>query len=300
VAHAPSPLVGNSFRLGYRFQRYWDNSMAYAFWSAEVGAGLFAVGCYLKLVPAMVVGLVLVATLKPYFHLAHMGVPAKSWRAILRPDRSWISRGALGIGVLVGAGALHVLDASLGGRLPATLGMLVAGVAAAAALLVMCYQGLAMASSESFALWATPLVPVASFLYSLTAGTFGAWLLGGSAAEAAAPLPGLTAALLAGDLAVLAGLLALARRKSSGGAFSVGLLTGGEYATAFFGLVVLVGLVVPLALTTIAPGRPGVVGLATTALLAGFLAFRLLVFKAAVFEPIADALPGSLGLALRR
>ena len=29
---------GNTLRVGYRFQRYWDNSMAYAFFCAELGA----------------------------------------------------------------------------------------------------------------------------------------------------------------------------------------------------------------------------------------------------------------------
>ena len=102
-------LVGNSFKLGYRFQRYWDTSMALAFFSAEAGAGLFVVSACFGLTLGMLVGLLLVATLKPYFHLAHMGVPSKSWRAITRPDRSWISRGVIGIALLIGFGALHLV-----------------------------------------------------------------------------------------------------------------------------------------------------------------------------------------------
>ncbi len=84
---------GDTLRVGYRFQRYWDNSMAYAFFCAEVGAGLYFVSLLLDSLVGMAVGFVVVSTGKPYFHLAHMGVPAKSWRAMLRPDRSWISRG---------------------------------------------------------------------------------------------------------------------------------------------------------------------------------------------------------------
>jgi len=30
---------GDTLRVGYRFQRHWDNSMAYAFFCAELGAG---------------------------------------------------------------------------------------------------------------------------------------------------------------------------------------------------------------------------------------------------------------------
>jgi hypothetical protein len=106
MTRADARLVGDSFKLGYRFQSYWGTSMALAFFSAEVGVGTFLLALYYDHLPAMIFGLVLAATLKPYFHLAHMGVPSKSWRAIIRPDRSWISRGAIAIGLLIGSGAL--------------------------------------------------------------------------------------------------------------------------------------------------------------------------------------------------
>ena len=60
MTQAQPPLVGNTFRLGYRFQRYWDTSMALAFFSAEVGSGLFFVSSCLGLTSGMVLGLVLV------------------------------------------------------------------------------------------------------------------------------------------------------------------------------------------------------------------------------------------------
>ena len=144
--------------------------MAIAFFSAEVGTGLFLVSYFLDLIPGMILGLVIAGTLKPYLHLAHMGVPSRSWRALIRPDRSWISRGAISIGVLIGFGALYVADRSLGLGLPASLSALVGYLAVAAALVVMCYQGMAMADSEAFTLWASPLVPLASVCYALTAG----------------------------------------------------------------------------------------------------------------------------------
>ena len=65
--------------------------MAVAFFAAEVGTGLFLVSYYFDLMLGMILGVALAGTLKPYFHLAHMGVPGKSIRALLRPDRSWIS-----------------------------------------------------------------------------------------------------------------------------------------------------------------------------------------------------------------
>jgi DMSO reductase anchor subunit len=289
-------LVGNSFKLGYRFQRYWDTSMALAFFAAEVGTGLFLVSFYFDLLPGMILGLAISATLKPYFHLAHMGVPGKSWRAILRPDRSWVSRGALAIGVLVGFGALHVVDRAIG--LPAALGAPVAYLAVAGALVVMCYQGMAMSDSESLTLWASPLVPVAGFCYSLTAGVLATLAIGWEAlgGESRAMLSTAALALLLVDLAVVVGLLVHVKGKSKGGAFSVELLTSGEYAGKFRHLVLLLGFVVPAVLLAVAGSVREVAALALLAMLVGFLAFRLLMFKAAVFEPISHDLAGSIGL----
>lgn len=295
-------LVGNSFRLGYRFQRYWDTSMALAFFFAEVGTGLFLVSFYFDFLPGMIAGLAVAATLKPYFHLAHMGVPNKSWRAILRPDRSWVSRGAIAIGVLVGFGVLYVANLGLALGLPAMAGKLIGYAAVAGALTVMCYQGMAMSDSESFALWASALLPVSSFCYALTAGVMTALAIGWDAlaGEPRAALASLALVLLALDVVVVVGILLRARSKSKGGEFSVELLTRGDYARYFGGLVFVVGLIAPASILALAGGTREAALLATAAMLAGFFAFRLLLFKAAVFEPITHDLAGSIGLPAAR
>ncbi|MDT3669473.1 MAG: DmsC/YnfH family molybdoenzyme membrane anchor subunit [Aromatoleum sp.] len=292
-------LVGNSFRPGYRFQRYWDTSMALAFFFAEVGAGLFVVSLFLDLVPGMVLGLALAATLKPYFHLAHMGVPKKSWRAIARPDRSWVSRGAIAVGVLVATGALHILAQTVGVGLPPGVAAAIRYAALAAGIVVMCYQGFAMSASEAFALWASPLLPVASFLYASTAGVLLASIIGALAGHGPALAPGLIALLLVADLAVVAGILVAARRKSKGGAFSAELLLKGRYVRDFVGGALGVGLVLPL--VAVVAGGDGLVlriG-AALAMLIGFFAFRLLMLRAAVYEPITHELAASIGLPAR-
>lgn len=295
-------LVGNSFKLGYRFQRYWDVSMAIAFFSAEVGTGLFLVSFYLNFLPGMIVGLAISGTLKPYFHLAHMGVPNKSWRAILRPDRSWVSRGAIAIGVLIGFGVLHVVDLSIGFEasfgLPAIVGKLIGYVAVAAALTVMCYQGMAMSHSKALTLWASPLVPASSFCYSLTAGLMATRAIGWDVLsnEQHALLSMFAMAFLLVDFVIVASLLLHAKEKSEGGAFSVRLMTKGIYARYFGNLVLIGGLILPAGILAMG-GTPWLIELlATLAMLIGFFAFRLLMFKAAVFEPVTHDLAGRFGL----
>jgi len=294
-------LVGNSFRPGYRFQRYWDRSMALAFFFAEAGTGLFVVSLLHAYVPGMIAGLALTATLKPYFHLAHMGVPKKSWRAITRPDRSWISRGAIGIGVLIVFGVLHILDLQVGPDLPAVLRKTVMYVALAAGIVVMCYQGFAMSASESFALWASPLLPISSFLYAATAGVMLVSVFGAEyfSSSQVAFLTSAAQALLVADALAVSGILFFAKRKSKGGAFSVNLLTKGQYAPWFLILVTGVGQAMPLfMLSATGENHPLRIG-ATLAMLIGFLAFRIMIFRSAVYEPITYDLAGSIGLPIR-
>lgn len=302
MTRADARLVGDSFKLGYRFQGYWGTSMALAFFSAEVGAGTFLMALYHDHIPGMILGLLLAATLKPYFHLTHMGVPRKSWRAIIRPDRSWISRGAIAIGLLVGFGALYVLDRAVDLQatygLPPFFGSIAKYVAIVAGIVVACYQGLAMAASESFTLWASPLVPASSLCYAATAGALTVLVVGWEALgdSQRAGLATVSQVLLLVDLAVVVGILLHASRKSRGGAFSVELLLKGELATTFRYLVVIAGLAAPLLLVAFGGGQRLLVALAWLAMLAGFYAFRTLLFKAAVFEPITHDLAGSIGL----
>jgi len=306
MTRADARLVGDSFKLGYRFQGYWGTSMALAFFSAEVGAGTFLLALYHDHLVGMIVGLALAATLKPYFHLAHMGVPRKSWRAIIRPDRSWISRGAIAIGLFIGFGALYVLDRAVGLQatfgLPPFIGALAKYMAIAAGLVVACYQGMAMAASESLTLWASPLLPASSLCYAATAGTLMLLVIGWEALSAGqrTGLQTVIQVLLLLDLVIVAGILFFASRKSRGGAFSVELLLEGELAPSFRNLVLIVGLGLPLLLMFFGGSQRLIVALAGGAMLAGFYAFRSLMFKAAVFEPITHDLAGSIGLPVSR
>jgi formate-dependent nitrite reductase membrane component NrfD len=266
-------MVGDSFRLGYRFQRHWGTSMASAFFCGEVGAGLFLVSMIFESLPGLVLGWLLVAIGKPLFHLTHMGVPAKSWRAILRPDRSWTSRGLIAIVVFAGAGGIHTLDAISGGAIP--LGIVFQFLAGAAALVVMTYQGFAMSHSTAIALWNTAMMPFSSLLYGLTAGVVVTLALG--AGELLYTALGLLAALGI----MLLSLLHAAYHGSPGGRLSAELLIKTLYAKWFHGVVVAAGILLPMASLWL-----GNETLAAAGILAGFFAFRVLIFKAGVYEPI--------------
>jgi formate-dependent nitrite reductase membrane component NrfD len=203
----------------------------------------------------------------------------------------------IAIAFLVGFGILHLTGVAPRLGLPAIIGNLIGWLAVAGALVVMFYQGMAMSDSESLTLWASPLVPVASFLYALTAGTLLTLATAASAlsVEQQGALTNLGMLLLVADFLAVCAILLQARSKSPGGRFSVGLLTQGEYAQYFIGLTFIVGFILPIAILALGGAKSALA--AAVAMLAGFLTFRILMLKAAVYEPIMRGdLIASLGL----
>ncbi len=284
---------GDTLKVGYRFQRYWDNSMAYAFFCAEVGAGLFFVSMLLGSIPGMIIGLIPVATGKPYFHLAHMGVPMRSWRAMLRPDRSWISRGLLGLGAFIGAGGLLVLCLLFGESFGVAPDSFVVTalkfLAGAFCLVTMTYQGIAMSHSSAIAIWNSAILPLASLLYSLLTGVSVLRLI--LSAEGAADLVQLQLLLILAVGMMHLMLVHAAWHGTPGARTSIELLLQTNYSKWFWGLTVIAGIVVPAVLLLVAP-EPMIVNLiACLGILAGFMAWRILIFKIGVYEPILSLNP---------
>jgi DMSO reductase anchor subunit len=293
-------MVGDTFQVGYRFQRYWDTPMANAFFFGELGAGLFSVSMLFDFVLGMTIGLLTTGIFKPYFHLAHMGVPLRSWRALVRPDRSWTSRGLIGIAIFMGAGSVHTLnvafdlETTLG--LGSALGSVVQLTAAAAALVVMTYQGFAMAHSTAISLWDTKLMPVSSLLYALIGGVVLTLALGwnGWLAESPESLRLLVNAALILMVLILIMLLSILRgahQRSAGGRLSVEMLVQTQYAKWFIPLVGGIGLVLPAVLLSLARANYIAILVAAAAVLGGFYAYRVLIMKVGVFEPIMDFRP---------
>ena len=279
-------MVGDSFRLGFRFQRHWDIPMASAFFCGELGAGLYFVSMIHDFTPGLVLGLLITGVGKPFFHLTHMGVPAQSWRAVLRPDRSWTSRGLIAIVVFSGAGALHTINVISGNTIPFDIVFQI--LAGAAALIVMTYQGFAMSHSTAIALWSTAMMPVSSLFYALTGGVIVTLLLQANslAPEAVSRLVYMAQGLLLADLIMLLGILRDAYRGSPGGRLSAELLIKTLYAKWFHGAVLVAGILLPLAALSVGSDAFVARLLAAAGVLAGFYAFRVLIFKAGVYEPV--------------
>ncbi len=283
-------FVGRTFKSGYRFQRYWDTPMATAFFCGETGAGLFLTSMLLNFMPGIILGLLITGVGKTFFHLTHMGVPRKSWRAMLRPDRSWISRGLWGIIFFVGFGVVHVFG-QLFGMVPDAFVMPVYWLAMAGAMMVVVYQGFAMSHSTAIALWSTGLMPVSSMLYGLLAGTSLVLALNAFgfpvAGESQLTMVGTVQTILvAAVLLTILSLLHGAKHGSKGAQQSYELLTKDFLSRPFLYGVIGIGTVLPLVILMFAPVNFITTLAAAGSIMFGFCLFRVLIFKAGVLDPI--------------
>jgi len=295
-------IVGDSFALGYRFQRYWGGSMASAFFFGELGAGLFIVSMFYGVVPGMVAGLISTGILKAYFHLAHMGVPGNSWRAMMRPDRAWISRGIIAIALFVAFGILHVL-LEVGGifglefaTANAALAQTVRTFAVLGALGVLLYHGFLISHSSAISLWSTGMMPIVSIVYSLLGGValtavLGRNALAGEVSGTMLSLHNLTLILLTAVAIVLFSLIYAALNGSPGARVSINLLIKGPFARAFVPLVIGVGLALPLLLLLWAPASYMTSLFVAVGVLVGYYALRVYIFRAGVYDPIMSFAP---------
>jgi hypothetical protein len=118
----------------------------------------------------------------------------------------------------------------------------------------------------------------------------------GAGAGAVGLMPPIHSAALIGvvltTLIVLA-LLQAANRGSPGAKMSMKLLLRvGPYVKWFYGLVMLAGLVLPFLLLLTQSSRAGDL-LIAAGVLAGYYAFRSLVFKVGLYDPIISFAPES-------
>ncbi len=283
-------FAGGTFKSGYRFQKYWDTPMATAFFCGETGAGLFIVSMLMDFLPGIILGLLITGVGKTFFHLTHMGVPSKAWRALLRPDRSWISRGLWGIIFFVGFGSIHVLGV-LFNVVPAGLEPVVYILAIAGAMVVVTYQGFAMSHSTAISFWSTGLMPISSMLYGLLMGSSLVLVLSALGFSISNPehfsMLGLAQITLIVAVQIcLLSLLHGAKNGSKGAQQSYILLVKDFLARPFLLGVVGVGSIIPLLILLFIPTNFMTNLIVTGCVMLGFYLFRLLVFKAGVLDPI--------------
>jgi len=125
-----------------------------------------------------VIGYVLLVGGKGGFHLLFLGHPLRFWRALSRPQTSWISRGIIALLLFGVAGLVYILG-PLFGLLPALAGAepSLALVCAALLVVLIVYDGFLLSHATAIGAWHTGLMVI---LFPVFSALGGAGVLGAS------------------------------------------------------------------------------------------------------------------------
>lgn len=236
------------FMTRYTPQREWIEGRGVLLWLAfffiELGAGMFFIAALFNGLLAMFIGWLICIILGGGCHLLYLGQPLRFYRAFLRPQTSWISRGMIFIALFIVLGTWQMASAYWSSS---PLGLLVA--AEVMAFLVIIYGGFAMNYVNGIPLWNTALLPVLYVVAGLWGGAelaLGVALAGGGLGEAGPRMEELIRILLAAFILIVAAYLISVRYGEQAGEVSVKEIVAGRWWPLFWIVVVLLGIAFPL------------------------------------------------------
>lgn len=290
--------VIDMFEVKSKVQTEWRWLILVAFFLGGVGGGLFLAALFTDFVPGMLAGLLIVVVGKSTAHILFLGRPERFWRMFASPQTSWISRGLFIVASFSIFGVLYVAPLiTPQGLLPwapdTTVGWVLRGLSITSAVLLMTYTGFVMAYSPAIQFWSTPLLPALFGLYSLSAGIAGLFVtlfVFGERGVDTEALATIEITLIVSAMVFVGMYISTMWYGTIGAREAVHLLMRGELAMVFWGGVVLVGLIIPLAMVVYSHFSglgvsPTVVGAAFLEMVGGFL-LRYSLLRAGVFTPV--------------
>lgn len=291
----------DEFTVELRAQREWNWLIVIAFFLGGISGGLFLISTYLDFTLGLHAAILLVTLGTCPALFFDLGRPERFLRLFSQIGSSWISRGTLLISAFVAFGVLYVLHLSgwfawLPWSVGTWPGQTIRAIAFIAAFGVMIYTGFVMSYSPSIPFWNTTLLPVMFVVYALMGGTAAvfsiAWITP-DAARIAGIMEPVEIFLILATIVLLFSYLATMSSSTVAARESVRLLVAGRLSWPFWGGVVVVGLLAPLALAgyiywsgvgiTVASGALAVTGVLE---LSGGFVFRYSLLKAGVYVPV--------------
>ncbi|MBT3362517.1 MAG: polysulfide reductase NrfD [Chloroflexi bacterium] len=138
-----------------------------AFFSIELGAGMYFVSIFLNNPGGMLAGWLILPILGGGGLFLHIGHKRRAWRLMMNFKSSWISRGFILIGINTVLGAVHLALNRWGNADVASNMGIVMGVFL---VLVILYGGFVISSIKSIPTWNSPLIPVLFMVLGLLGG----------------------------------------------------------------------------------------------------------------------------------
>ena len=294
-----------------QLQQHWDIPHATWFTLMGIGGGIFFLARLLRLESRLgiwlglpVVDLVsfVVIGVGGLILIWSLGRPRRFLRAVLRPQTSWISRGAIADFVFIVVGGGLVLPGlKLGGATPFAWlpwqpsptnapGKALEVIALLSAAVVIFYAGQVLADSTAIPYWRSPAIPI-QFVLSSLAISVGVVMLMETLNDR--PIGAGQFWLLLGFLALLfASIVWHLRTKTTapGKAESLEQLLRGRFRSAFLGGVVAAGTILPAIFALIgvvsAPARDAMGIMALVCTLAAGFALRLITLRVGIYPPV--------------
>lgn len=274
-------------------QEEWIEGGGKTIWLAlfftETGAGLFFVSIFFKNPLGMILGWILCLVLGCGFFMLHMGHPLRAYRAILRPQSSWISRGGIFLSSFGALGALYILLSYLMPAREFTVLKIILGLLC---ILVAIYAGMLMSYVRAIPLWNSGLLPMSYVVAGLWSGAeilLAIHLL----TEAPTEQLELWIRILLPSFALVLLLYLISITSSSAiGWASVKRIIAGDLALHFYIGAVIIGLIFPIivVLYSLSVGIASVAPLLLLAAIAcgliGDLTIRYCILKGALYSPV--------------
>ncbi len=221
-----------------------------AMYMGAIGAATYVLGLFLRTQQALIVGWVLAVVGKGVFHLVFLGRPARFWRALKRPHKSWLSRGVWALGLFAVLGGLYAspMLRSVATGSPELMPGAAYYAAGALGLFLLGYDGFLIQAAIGIPLWSKGLMPLLFPVFGLLAGGGVLSIIeleGTQSPERVALLETFDQVFLVAGALVLVLTLALAARRSAVAKDSALELTRGFARAAFWVGVVVLCIVLP-------------------------------------------------------
>jgi formate-dependent nitrite reductase membrane component NrfD len=286
-------------RAERRPQREWGEGrgvlMVVGHFLVGVAGGTWVLGSIFGDTTALTVGWVL-GVLGGVAHLLFLGRPERALNMVQHVRTSWISRGFVGLSMLLVGGALVLgpVVAGVDGELLGKVGKLMAAIGA---LVVIGYMGFCYTASKGVPFWHSPLHPAIYIGYAFRGGIAVLLVLAAARGVGAA---GTLLQMWLGCTLIVALFVGLEMHgaltgESIAARWSARDVLAGRLSTLFYGGTLALGVIVPLALLATAwTGSAAVIALVGLASVAGDFFMKLSAVKAGVYRPLRVPARGPL------
>lgn len=263
-----------------------------AFFLTELGAGIYFVSLFWNLKLGMLAGWLISLPLGGVIHLLYLGNPARSWRMLLRPGASELSRGLWFTIVYAGVGLFQVAPVVFPGLPWGGDSTVLSVIMGLLCLMVMSHGFLTMGVIRAISAWSSTVLIPLSLISGIWMGSQGVELL---------------LAILGRDMAMAElwsrwSLLCFAlmtviylmgtHHASESGKLSVHNMVRGEWSKYFIGLVVLVGLVIPAVITVyigvrgVAQANIAILSIRCACVVIGDMSLRYGIMRNGFYRPL--------------